>query len=127
MARRGGAQGRQRILQLVVEAAEKMAVGLAQLLLAGFQAVGILTSSAVSPGEGDPCAQAEEHSGGGEQRRKRELHEEVPGFAGEVPRCGCGEADDRRQKHEEKPAQTNAFHARTAPMKRYPTDGTVSM
>ena len=127
MACRSGAQGCQRILQLVVEAAQKMAVGLAQLLLAGFQAIGILTFSAVSPGEGDPCAQAEEHSGGGEQGRKRELHEEVPGFAGEEPRCGGGKADDRRQKHEHEPAQTNAFHARTAPMKRYPTDGTVSM
>ena len=127
VARRGGAQGRQRILQLVVEAPEKMAVRLAQLLLTGFQTVGILPFSSVPPGEGDPRAHAEEQPCGGEQGRKRELHEEVAGFAGEAPRCGGGEADARRQKHKDEPAQTNAFHARTAPMKRYPTDGTVSM
>ena len=79
--RRGGSQRRQRILQLVVEAAEKLAVGLAQLFLAGFQPVGVLSFSAASPGEGDPSAQAEKQPGGGEQSRKRELHKEVAGLA----------------------------------------------
>jgi hypothetical protein len=127
VAGRGGSQRRQRILQLVVEAAEKLAVGLAQLFLAGFQPVGVLSFSAASPGEGDPSAQAEKQPGGGEQSRKRELHKEVAGLARKPPRYGAAEADDRGQKHEDEPAQTNPFHARTAPMKRYPTDGTVSM
>ncbi len=111
----------------MVEAAEKLAVGLAQLFLAGFQPVGVLSFSAASPGEGDPSAQAEKQPGGGEQSRKRELHKEVAGLARKPPRYGAAEADDRGQKHEDEPAQTNPFHARTAPMKRYPTDGTVSM